>query len=138
MRKRRPKSLFFFWDRLSITHKSDMLLPRIIFCISTALASQRIEEDALFDLCHVFPCRYDGIRVDRDGIDAALDQEFSEVRIDARCLAADGNGLAVLMGYGNEMADSPFDCQVAFIEERCYRIVVAVAAHDENGQGDLR
>ena len=134
MRKRRPKSLFFFWDRLSITHKSDMLLPRIIFCISTALACQRIEEDTLFDLCHVFPCRYDGIGVDRDGIDAALDQEFSEVRIDARCLAADGNGLAVLMGYGNEMADSPFDCQVAFIEERCYRIVVAVAAHDEHGQ----
>ena len=32
------------------------------------------------------------------------------------------------------MADSPFDCQVAFIEERCYRIVVAVAAHDEHGQ----
>lgn len=32
------------------------------------------------------------------------------------------------------MADSPFDSQVAFIEERCDCIVVAVAAHDEHGQ----
>lgn len=85
-------------------------------------------------MCYVFPCRYDSVGVDRDGIDAALDQKFGEVRIDARRLAADGNGLAVFVSNRDEMADSPFDSQVAFIEERCDCIVVAVAAHDEHGQ----
>mgnify|MGYP006960769149 CR=1 FL=1 len=45
----------------------------------------------------------DRIGVDRDGVDAALDEELAELRIDAGKLAADGHGLAVPVGDLDEV-----------------------------------
>ena len=96
-------------DRLSSAHFVTGRLPRIIFSISTAFSSQGIEEDSLFDLSNVLTRRDNGIGVDGNGVNAALDQEFCKIRIDARRLASDRNGLAVLMSHGDEVADCPFD-----------------------------
>ena len=38
------------------------------------------------------------------------------------------------MSDTDEMADSPFDSQIAFIEERRNGVIVAVAAHDQHSQ----
>ena len=70
----------------------------------------------------------DRIGVDRDGVDAALDEELAELRIDARELAADGHGLAVLVGDLDEMADGTLDGEVTAVGDVLDDLVVAVEA----------
>jgi len=64
----------------------------------------------------------DPVRVERDGINANLDQEGGKVGIIARRLATDAHLAAGLMGRGDEMADQALDRLVALV--RCSAMVL--------------
>ena len=71
--------------------------PFDVFGFLTASVRQGIEQDALFHMGGQFLRELDRVGVDGHAVDTALDQEFAEFRINGRCLAADGDGLAVQM-----------------------------------------
>ena len=77
--------------------KSENFLPLQIFCFRASPVSQGIQQNTLFDLGGQPLREYNRIRIYRDAVDSALDQEFTEYRIHGRRLSADGNGLAIFV-----------------------------------------
>ena len=73
-------------------------LPGKVLGLLLTTARELVEHHLVLDLRGDLLGVDDRIGVDRDGVDAALDEELAELRIDARELAADGHGLAVLVG----------------------------------------
>ena len=104
-------------------------LPVKVFGFNAASAGKGIQHNALFKLCGKFFGKFNGIRVYGHAVDTALNEEFAEFRIYARSLAADGNGFAVFMGNFDKVADCTAYCQIAFVINMGYGVVVTVAAY---------
>jgi CBS domain-containing protein len=56
------------------------------------------------------------VRVQADGVDAAPHQELGEFRVDRGSLAADTDGLSILVRHIDERLDRPLDGLVALVE----------------------
>ena len=106
--------------------------PVKVFGFGAASASKRVKHNALFKLGCQFFGKFNGIGVYGHAVDAALNKEFAEFRIYTRRLAADRNGFAVFVGNLDEVADSAAYCQIAFVINMGYGVVVAVAAQNKH------
>ncbi len=87
--------------------------PGIVFCIFDSSAGSCIEHQSLFDTSDISLGGFDHIRVDGYVVDTALDEEFSEVWVYGRSLAADGDSLAVFVCGLDQVADSSLDREVS-------------------------
>lgn len=109
-------------------------LPGIVFCIFDSSAGSCIEHQSLFDTSDISLGGFDHIRVDGYVVDTALDEEFGEVWVYGRSLAADGDSLAVFVCGLDQVADSSLDREVSFIEEGRNGVIVSVAAEYQHGE----
>ena len=91
------------------------LLPVQVLNLLTAFAGQSIHHDALLDLSSQLLCELNSIRVNGHAVDTALNEELAELRIYARSLTADRNGLAILMSNLNQVTDCTAYSQVTFV-----------------------
>ena len=80
------------------------LLPVQVLNLLTAFAGQSIHHDALLDLSSQLLGELNSIRVNGHAVDTALNEELTELRIYARSLTADRNGLDILMSNGRSPA----------------------------------
>ena len=104
----------------------------VIFLVYDTSARRRIQHQTLLDAGYIQPGTLHHIRVDGYIVNAALYEEFRKVWIYGRRLSADGYGLAVSVRHFDQVADSPLDGQIAFIEERSHGIIISVAAQNKH------
>lgn len=92
--------------------------------------------ELLFCFGDLEACFDDGVWVEADAVDAALDEEAGEVWEVAGSLAADADFAPgfVGVGGGDELVDESFDGVVAFVEEVGDEVAVAVEAEGELGE----
>ena len=76
----------------------------------------------------------DAVGVERNRIDAGLDQELGEFRIVARRLATDPDLAAGRVGGGDDLTDHFLDGRIPFVEQVGQVARIAVHAQDELGE----
>ena len=104
----------------------------VIFLINDTSARRRIQHQTLLDAGYIQPGTLHQVRVDGHIVNSALYEEFRKVWIYGRRLSADGYGLAVSVRHFDQVADSPLDGQITFIEERSYGIIISVSSQNKH------